>query len=60
MNPLFTCFGSANEWLPINPRDAFYYETTPDFFGFTPNRHLPASPGGRFHDTFSEHQYLYR
>jgi len=37
VNPLFTCFGSANEGLPINPRDAFYYETTPDFFGFTPN-----------------------
>ena len=37
-NPaLFTCFGSANEGLPLNPRVAFYYETTPDFFGFTPN-----------------------
>ena len=36
-NPLFTCFGSANEGLPLNPRDAFYYETRPDFFGFTPN-----------------------
>jgi cytochrome c peroxidase len=35
--PLFTCFGSANEGLPLNPRDAFYYETTPDSFGFTPN-----------------------
>jgi cytochrome c peroxidase len=35
--PLFTCFGSANLGLPINPRDAFYYQTTPDFFGFTPN-----------------------
>jgi len=35
--PLFTCFGSANLGLPVNPRDAFYYETTPDFFGFTPN-----------------------
>jgi cytochrome c peroxidase len=34
---LFTCFGSANEGLPLNPRDAFYYQTTPDFFGFTPN-----------------------
>ena len=23
--------------LPVNPRDAFYYETTPDSFGFTGN-----------------------
>jgi cytochrome c peroxidase len=38
--PLFTCFGSANLGLPKNPRDSFYYETTPDSFGFTPN------PGG--------------
>src|SRR5437660_9202687 len=37
VNPLFTCFGSANEGLPLTPRDAFYYQTTPDFFGFTPN-----------------------
>src|SRR5712664_2267819 len=37
VNPVFTCFGSANEGLPLNPRDAFYYQTTPDFFGFTPN-----------------------
>jgi cytochrome c peroxidase len=36
-NPLFTCFGSANLGLPKNPRDAFYYETTPDGVGFTPN-----------------------
>jgi cytochrome c peroxidase len=36
-NPLFTCFGSANEGLPMNPRVAFYYETTPDAYGFTPN-----------------------
>jgi cytochrome c peroxidase len=35
--PIFTCFGSANEGLPLNPRDAFYYQTTPDFFGFTGN-----------------------
>ena len=35
--PLFTCFGSANEGLPLNPRDAFFYQTTPDQFGFTPN-----------------------
>jgi cytochrome c peroxidase len=39
--PVFTCFGSANLGLPKNPRDAFYYETTPDSFGFTPN---PAGP----------------
>jgi cytochrome c peroxidase len=35
--PLFTCFGYANLGLPKNPRDAFYYQTTPDRFGFTPN-----------------------
>jgi cytochrome c peroxidase len=35
--PLFTCFGYANLGLPKNPRDAFYYQTTPDSFGFTPN-----------------------
>src|SRR6266850_868810 len=35
--PVFTCFGSANLGLPLNPRNAFYYQTTPDFFGFTPN-----------------------
>jgi len=35
--PIFTCFGSANEGLPLNPRDAFYYQTTADFFGFTGN-----------------------
>jgi cytochrome c peroxidase len=35
--PLFTCFGSANEGLPLNPRNAFYYQTEPDPFGFTPN-----------------------
>jgi cytochrome c peroxidase len=38
--PLFTCWGYANLGLPKNPRDAFYYQTTPDFYGFTPN------PGG--------------
>jgi len=37
VKPLFTCFGSANEGLPLNPRNAIYYQTTPDFFGFTPN-----------------------
>jgi cytochrome c peroxidase len=35
--PLFTCFGSSNLGLPLNPRDAIFYQTTPDFFGFTPN-----------------------
>jgi cytochrome c peroxidase len=35
--PLFTCFGYANLGLPLNPRDAFYYQTTPDFYGFTAN-----------------------
>src|SRR5216683_5934066 len=33
--PLFTCFGYSNLGLPLNPRDAFFYQTTPDFFGFT-------------------------
>jgi cytochrome c peroxidase len=37
VTPLFTCFGSANEGLPLNPRNAFYYQTTPDSFGFTAN-----------------------
>jgi cytochrome c peroxidase len=37
VNPLFTCFGSANEGLPLNPRDAIYYQSTPDPFGFTAN-----------------------
>jgi cytochrome c peroxidase len=35
--PLFTCFGSANLGLPLNPRISLYYETVPDFYGFTPN-----------------------
>jgi cytochrome c peroxidase len=37
VTPLFTCFGSANEGLPLNPRVALFYETKPDPFGFTPN-----------------------
>ncbi|HEX3374676.1 MAG TPA: cytochrome c peroxidase [Edaphobacter sp.] len=37
VNPLFTCFGSANEGVPLNPRDAFYYQTKPDSYGFTAN-----------------------
>ena len=35
--PPFTCFGYANLGLPLNPRDAFFYQTTPDSFGFTGN-----------------------
>jgi cytochrome c peroxidase len=35
--PLFTCFGSANEGIPLNPRIPFYYENKPDAYGFTPN-----------------------
>jgi cytochrome c peroxidase len=35
--PLFTCFGSANLGLPLNPRDAIYYQNKPDSFGFTAN-----------------------
>jgi cytochrome c peroxidase len=35
--PIFTCLGSANEGLPLNPRDAFYYQTTPDPYGFIGN-----------------------
>jgi cytochrome c peroxidase len=35
--PLFTCFGYANLGLPLNPRDAIFYQSTPDFFGFTAN-----------------------
>jgi hypothetical protein len=34
---LFTCFGYTNLGLPLNPRDAFYYQTKPDRFGFTGN-----------------------
>ncbi|MCU1282167.1 MAG: Cytochrome c peroxidase family protein, partial [bacterium] len=37
VKPLFTCFGSQNLGLPLNPRDAIYYQTTPDALGFTPN-----------------------
>jgi cytochrome c peroxidase len=37
VTPLFTCFGSANEGLPLNPANAFYYQTTPDIYGFTGN-----------------------
>jgi cytochrome c peroxidase len=37
VQPLFTCYGFANEGLPLNPRLALYYENVPDRFGFTPN-----------------------
>ncbi|MDB4933683.1 MAG: Cytochrome c peroxidase family protein [Labilithrix sp.] len=37
VNPLFTCFGSANLGVPLNPRVAIYYQTTPDSLGFTAN-----------------------
>jgi cytochrome c peroxidase len=42
--PLFTCFGSSNLGLPLNPRDAIYYQDKPDPYGFTPN---PAGFGFR-------------
>lgn len=35
--PSFTCFGYANEGLPLNPRLAVFYENKPDALGFTPN-----------------------
>jgi cytochrome c peroxidase len=35
--PIFTCFGYANEGLPLNARLPLFYESTPDRFGFTPN-----------------------
>src|SRR5258705_3985034 len=33
----YTTLFRSNEGLPLNPRDAFFYQTMPDFFGFTPN-----------------------
>jgi cytochrome c peroxidase len=42
---LFTCFGYANLGLPLNPRDAIFYQSRPDGFGFTPN-----PDGMRFRD----------
>jgi cytochrome c peroxidase len=35
--PLFTCFGYANEGLPLNANVAMFYETGADAFGFTLN-----------------------
>jgi cytochrome c peroxidase len=43
--PLFTCFAYSNLGLPLNPRDAIFYQSTPDMFGFTPN-----PDGFRFRD----------
>src|ERR1700751_2105834 len=37
VNPLFTCFGSANEGVPLNPGDAFFYQTKPDPDGLIGN-----------------------
>ena len=37
VNPVFTCFGFADEGLPLNPRIAYFYENKPDVLGFTPN-----------------------
>jgi cytochrome c peroxidase len=50
--PLFTCFGYANLGLPKDPRDAFYYQTTPDSFGFT------ANPGGFTYTDFGLGTFL--
>jgi cytochrome c peroxidase len=36
-NPLFTCFGQINLGVPLNPRDAIFYQNTPDSLGFTAN-----------------------
>jgi cytochrome c peroxidase len=37
VQPLFTDHAFANLGLPLNPRIALFYESTPDIFGFTPN-----------------------
>ena len=50
--PVFTCFGSANEGLPKNPRVAFYYEMAPDALGFSPN------PGGFTYTDFGLGSFL--
>src|SRR5208337_752275 len=52
VTPVFTCFGSANEGLPKNPRVAFYYETTHDSLGLTPN------PGGFTYTDFGLGTFL--
>jgi cytochrome c peroxidase len=43
--PLFTCFAYTNLGLPLNPRVAIFYQSTPDGVGFTPN-----PDGFRFRD----------
>jgi cytochrome c peroxidase len=35
--PLFTCFGYANEGLPLNANIALFYQTRADALGYTPN-----------------------
>jgi cytochrome c peroxidase len=52
VTPLFTCWGSANLGLPKNPEVALLWETTPDFFGFTPN------PGGFTYTDFGLGTFL--
>src|ERR1700735_4272380 len=37
VDPVFTCFGFADEGLPLNPRISYFYENKPDVLGFTPN-----------------------
>ncbi|MEA2625657.1 MAG: cytochrome c peroxidase [Candidatus Binatota bacterium] len=37
LQPLFTDFTSSNLGLPKNPDNPFYFQTTPDGFGFTAN-----------------------
>jgi cytochrome c peroxidase len=37
LTPKFTDTTSANLGLPRNPHNPFYFESTPDSFGFTPN-----------------------
>ena len=37
VTPLFTDHAFSNLGLPLNPRIALFYESTPDGFGFTPN-----------------------
>ena len=42
--PIFTCFGYANEGLPLNPRLPLFYESTPDRFRVYPQSRWPALP----------------
>jgi cytochrome c peroxidase len=37
VQPLFTDFTSGNLGLPKNPKNPYYFQTTPDGFGFTAN-----------------------